>query len=270
MPIELTTTKERRDAVPTTNGGSPPRVTWADAAVTEGGFGDKKQPSQISPTTDGGLPSRVTSSGAAVIEQDFDDRKEEEHNELMDAISRSRTEVVALSPDGVVLLRLARMARSPKVLEVLLISPMLEECRNRAVEAGCEVAPKGRLGPKFFVPHTDAQAQELSDAGFELLDHHILALNTDTELIEQALQSLPRTQRPRLSAAHPGQVFEEQRCCPGQEDELRGSNLRENDECEEEEELESDSATPMVVVEHAFSTDSSLGFAEWRSHEEMP
>jgi len=191
----------------------------------------------------------------------------------MDAISRSRTEVAALSPDGVVLLKLTRMARSPKVLEVLLISPVLEECRSRAVEAGCKVAPNGRLGPKFFVPHTDAQAQELSDAGYELLDHHILALNTDTELIEQALQSLPRTQRPRLSATHPGQVSEKQRCCPGQEDELRGSNLRENDEFEEEEEeeeLESDSATPMVVVEHAFSTDSSLGFAEWRSHEDMP
>lgn len=217
------------------------------------------QASQTSPTTAGVSQAWGPS---AVIEQSPEDKKQEENDELMNAIVRSKTEVVTLSGDGVLLLRLTRMARSSQVLDVLLESPMLDECRQRVIEAGCEVAPDGSSGAKFFVPVTHVQLEELAAAGFELLDHHILALRTDKELIEQALQSLPRKRRPRLSPACLGvhEVSGKHQCPPEQDDKLGGMEEDENEEGEDEVEI-------CIVVEHAFSTDSSLGFAEWCSHD---
>merc|ERR1712125_203024 len=75
--------------------------------------------------------------------------------------------------------------------------------RERVLAAGCEIAPGGNCGPKFFVPCTKNQLEELNEAGFELLDHHILALRGDKALINQALKdALPKRQRPAVSSEH--------------------------------------------------------------------
>lgn len=123
----------------------------------------------------------------------------QENDDLMKAIQLSKSTMVPLSNDGTVLLRLTCMARTPEVLKVLLTSPVLEECRKRVTDAGCEVAPSGACRPKFFVPCTNQQLEELAQEGFELMDHNILALSSDRALIEKALGALSRPKRPRLS-----------------------------------------------------------------------
>jgi len=176
--------------------------------------------------------------------------------ELMKAIQRSRATAAPLSNDGVVLLRLTRMARTPEVIETLLTSPALQQCRNRVTDAGCEITPLGSAGPKFFVPCTTKQMDELAEAGIELMDHHILALNGDQGFIEEALKhSLPRARRPRLSPAEvcTGNASESSQRANGQGEGMLSMGG----------EFEDDQLTVMVEVERALCTDSSLCFAEW-------
>ena len=59
----------------------------------------------------------------------------------MRALQLSKAELPPLSSDGVVLFRLTRMAHTREVETVLLESPMLTECRNRVLDAGCEIMP---------------------------------------------------------------------------------------------------------------------------------
>jgi len=197
-------------------------------------------------------------------DQDNEPQKEDsdDSQELLDAIRRSQATAIPLSNDGVVLLRLTRMARTPEVIDTLLTSPALEQCRNRVTDAGCEVAPFGCAGAKFFVPCTTRQLDELAEAGIELMDHHILALHYDQGVIEEALkQSLPRARRPRLSPA-----------------EVSRNTIHNAQHASEQSEgllsvgggFEDDQLITMVEVERTFSTDSSLCFAEWSSGEAMP
>jgi len=179
---------------------------------------------------------------------------QQETDDMMKAIQLSKAEDVPLSGDGVVLLRLTRMARTPEVLDALLTSPALEECRNRVTEAGCQVAPHGACGPKFFVPCTEQQLEELVQVGFDLMDHHIIALSIDKKAIEQALQTVARTRRPRLSPAERcvKQAHRSHGCAAEQDEDPHGA----------EGEFEC-----MVTVEHAFATDSSLAYPPaWAPH----
>jgi len=101
------------------------------------------------------------------------------------------------------------------------------------------------------------------------MDYHILALQQDMEMIEAALkQSMPRTRRPRLTPADVdldaatgrgssgGGVAE-----PSGEQALQreaGEPPAATHEAPREDHL-----TTCIEVEWAFSTDSSLPFAEW-------
>ena len=91
-------------------------------------------------------------------------------------------------------------------------------------------------------PHQKC-ANANSDPGraYELDNFHILALQSDFELLDQALRCLPKRGRPRVRLDGPREQGEE-------EDE---------DEDENEEE-------PMIVAEGGLRTDSSLGYPEYQ------
>lgn len=202
---------------------------------------------------DGAVPVSPQDVVAPDEEKDLFATNQREHDDVMRAIQLSKAEEVPLSGDGTVLLRLTRMARTPDVLDALLSSPALEGCRNRVTEAGCEVAPHGVCGPKYLVPWTEQQLHELAQEGFEVMDHHILALSSDKEAIEQALQTVARKRRPRLSLAerNVNQAHSNQEWSP-----------------EEDQDFDCDNPNPMIVVEHCFATDSSLYYPQpWAPHE---
>jgi len=167
-------------------------------------------------------------------------KQENEASNLLAAIQASRADLPVLSADKVVLLRVTRMARSPLVTKVLLESPMLSHCRGRVLDAGCEIVPKelanGHCGPMLFVPCTKFQPEELAEAGFELLDHHILALQKDKAIINQALKaSLLKKTRPAVSSEHGSAISQA---------------MQEADE-------------DYVVEEGGYATDSSVGYPKY-------
>ena len=81
------------------------------------------------------------------------------------------------------------------VLEALLRSPILDECRARVVEAGCEVLPGFANGAKCFVPLT---AQQMAECSFELQPQHVVALQGGRSLLERALADVPSRKRLQL------------------------------------------------------------------------
>jgi len=185
--------------------------------------------------------SEVTNSQSGTsAAQEERHEKDAKTDELLQAIQRSKADVPAvLSGDNVVLLKLTRMARTKEVLSVLLESEALLECRRRVLEAGCEITPSWASGAKLFVPCTESQVLELEQAGFELMDHHVLALREDKEVISQALKALPKKKRPNLSCEHGA---------PG--DERAGPAADEDGPVE-------------VIEEYMWSTDSSLDFPSY-------
>merc|ERR1712187_1004379 len=90
-----------------------------------------------------------------------------------------------------------------------------------------------------------AQLSALEQAGFELLDHHILALREDKDIINEALKALPKKKRPGLSAEHGTSVEQ-----GGNVDPKYSMELEDMD----------DESCPAVVEESSFATDSSLFF----------
>ena len=94
------------------------------------------------------------------------------------------------------------------VLEALLRSPILDECRARVVEAGCEVLPGFANGAKCFVPLT---AQQMAECSFELQPQHVVALQGGRSLLERALADVPSRKRLQLKM---GQRAETKRTHP--------------------------------------------------------
>jgi len=121
---------------------------------------------------------------------------EQESEQLAQALLHSKADVPAWSNDGVVILRLTRMARSPLVLGVLHKSPALSHCRQLVEDAGCSMEPPWAGGAKLLVPLTREQLQE---ASIELSDNHIVALATDVEVIKSALAAINFKKRPKLA-----------------------------------------------------------------------
>ena len=78
-----------------------------------------------------------------------------------------------LSADGVVVLGLTRMARSPKILELLQSTALMAHCRERVAEAGCSIQPPWAGGAKTLVPLTE---EHLAEAETELSYNHIVSL----------------------------------------------------------------------------------------------
>lgn len=101
------------------------------------------------------------------------------------------------SGEGVVVIRLTRMARSPQVTNLLLQSPVLESCRRRVRDAGCDIMPDWAAGAKVFVP--SIQSQEVAEAGVTLQDHHLIVYSSDVHLIQKVLAEMPCRQRPKVS-----------------------------------------------------------------------
>eukprot|EP00913_Durusdinium_trenchii_P029102 g27286.t1 len=133
---------------------------------------------------------------------------------LMMAMRESRGDVPALNVDGVRLFRLTRMANANHVVDLLFdrLGP-LKALHDRVQEAGCSVNPEDNPLKILYVPCTEEQLlelQQLAADGFELRkDLHILALQEDAKLINQAFRELfqrlhvPRNCRPELKPEGP-------------------------------------------------------------------
>eukprot|EP00413_Alexandrium_margalefii_P028772 CAMPEP_0204571766 /NCGR_PEP_ID=MMETSP0661-20131031/39073_1 /ASSEMBLY_ACC=CAM_ASM_000606 /TAXON_ID=109239 /ORGANISM="Alexandrium margalefi, Strain AMGDE01CS-322" /LENGTH=894 /DNA_ID=CAMNT_0051580053 /DNA_START=33 /DNA_END=2717 /DNA_ORIENTATION=- len=254
MPVDFVGPKS--NGVSVVNAPSVPCAAAASAPAAASEEASREPPR-------GPPPQRFAEDARTGAEtDDLPDTKQEDNDDLLKAIQMSKSEVMPLSADGAVLLKLTRRARTPEVIHLLLTSPALEECRNRVTAAGCLLTPFGDSGAKCFVPCTNQQFTDLAQAGIELMDYHILALKSDMVLIERALQSLPRSRRPRLSTAERGA-------------DRAGGNHHDSTEQHEEAQgaaadSEDDGASSMIVLEHTFATDSSLGFQDWAPHEAMP
>jgi hypothetical protein len=173
--------------------------------------------------------------------EDLDNVRQQETDQLLAALQLSKCSPPPLNSDGVVLLRLTRMARSVDVVNLLVEAPTLAACRARVTDAGCDITPDWACGAKLFVPCTSEQVDELELQGIELSEHHILALLSDKETIEDALKALPHSRRPRLSEDHRANKQN------GLADEVVVADERE----------------PLLIVEHFLGTDSSVGFPSW-------
>lgn len=98
-----------------------------------------------------------------------------------------------ISADEVHVLRFTRYCESVK--KAIMTSPALEECRNRVLVAGCEVAPDWAGGAHFLVPMTLQQFQE---TGFELKVHHLFIRFSDISNLKAALLSTTQLDRPKF------------------------------------------------------------------------
>lgn len=122
--------------------------------------------------------------------------------DVADGLLRSKTVAGAQSGTGsssdeVVVVRLTRMARSPQVTHLLLQSPVLEPCRLRVRQAGCDIMPLWAAGAKIFVP--SIQPQDVAEAGVKLQDHHLILYRSDVHLLQEVLAEMPCRQRPKIS-----------------------------------------------------------------------
>jgi len=171
--------------------------------------------------------------------------------DLMTALCASRDQVPALNVDGVCLFRLTRMGTCPHVTDLLLdATGPLQPLHTRVLEAGCEVNPSWNLVKVLFVPLTEGQMVELQGLaahGYELSnEYHLLALQSDEELIADALRSKFRNKnRPKLKKVGP-------EIHPDQDTPLR-----------EEHDVDEDEDGPMLVLETGIRTDSDVGFPSY-------
>jgi len=155
-----------------------------------------------------------------------------------------------LNSDGVAILKMTRMARSPRVQQGLLEHPLLEECRARVSAAHCELTPEWLAGAVTFVRVTYEVLMGLRELGVELCGHHIIALSSDVEKIKSALRDIPSKVRPRLNF-NVGQVAQTgQRQAQGSAAEI--ARFGEEDD------------VPEIVIEQTLATDSSVGFPSWQ------
>lgn len=117
-------------------------------------------------------------------------------NTLLRSKGSSSPGNIASGMDDIILLRLARKARSPEVAAQLLGSPFLANCRAHVIAAGCEVEPAWANGAKLLTPITH---QQVLQAGLELEHYHIIACQCDVADINHALAVIPCRQRPKLA-----------------------------------------------------------------------
>jgi len=155
-------------------------------------------------------------------------------------------EGLPLSFDGVTIFRITRYAHSEATLQVLLESPLLNECRSRVADAGCDIIPEWGNGAKCFVPLTPDQSHELARLGIELQPHHVIALKTDLESLNSALQSMASRKRARVNVDHHASY----------PDACAASSFDDLSEHSDNEELQIVIAEPQSWP----ATDSSVGF----------
>eukprot|EP00435_Cladocopium_sp_Y103_P072602 s45_g40.t1 len=181
-------------------------------------------------------------------------------DDLMTALQLSRNQVPALSMDGVCVFRLTRMATSEHVTRVLLdATGPLWQLHRRVLEAGCEVDPEWNLVRALFVPLTEAQMTELqalSERGYELnKTDHLLALQSDQDLITKALRLICCKGRPKLLPVRPDENGREKKAGP------EAASSGHGDVPDQEEAMDEDE--PLLVLESGIRTDSDVGFPSY-------
>eukprot|EP00435_Cladocopium_sp_Y103_P071910 s45_g38.t1 len=122
------------------------------------------------------------------------------------AVLRSDQNEPTLSSDGVCLFRLKSMATSAYVTGVLLdATGPFWKLHKRVLEAGCLVDPENPV-KALFVPITEvAELEALTERGYELSKQkHILALQSDQDLITEALREIYWRYRPKIAGVVPG------------------------------------------------------------------
>lgn len=180
-----------------------------------------------------------------------DEVKTEEMDDLLRAVQHSKEVVPALNSHGVSLFKLTRMATST-FMSNLLFNPEgpLKALHDRVLAAGCQVDPAWSPVKALFIPMTEEQMQELTALavhGYELSkEDHILALKEDETLLNEALKSCSRCKnRPKAKQVGP-QISQAPRSSTDVPQD--GGNDMDDDD------------GPMVVLEGAIRTDSSVGF----------
>eukprot|EP00435_Cladocopium_sp_Y103_P067609 s45_g30.t1 len=172
-------------------------------------------------------------------------------DDLMTALQLSRDQVPVLNIDGVCVFRLTRMASSDHVTRVLLdATGPLRQLHRRVLEAGCEVNPEWSPVKALLVPITESQMAELqalAEHGYELTKRdHILALQTDQDLITKALSQICRKNRPKLKKAGP---------------EIPEAAMPADAPVEQQD--DSDEDEPLLVLESGLRTDSDVGYPSY-------
>jgi hypothetical protein len=146
------------------------------------------------------------SNGGDVVEKDEESKAvessivtahEEEAAHLSEALLQSKADVMALSGDDVVIVRLT--GRTAQVAKVLCESPHSKDCRHRVAEAQCDIFPPWANGACLLVPLT---FEQMDEAQIELHAHNIVALRSDLDSIRLALSTLSNRQRPKLRPEH--------------------------------------------------------------------
>jgi hypothetical protein len=120
---------------------------------------------------------------------------------LLQGIQNSKADPLPLNPDGVVVLRLTRMARSSRLREHLRM--MLAPCCKHVEEAGCALEPEFAEGAQFFIPLTQ---EHIAEAQLELSCDHVIILNSDVERFKAAIREFncQGKRRPGVDSVHPG------------------------------------------------------------------
>lgn len=85
------------------------------------------------------------------------------------------------------------------LMEALLVCSELDACRQRVLDAGCELKPAWAGGAFLLVPLTREMFSELE---LELKPHHALLLLSDVDVFKTALLALPCRQRPSVRDDH--------------------------------------------------------------------
>lgn len=118
---------------------------------------------------------------------------------LMQALMNSKQDLpktgLPLNSDGVVVLRLTRMAGSERLREHLRATPTLAPCRQRVEDAGCSLEnQEWGHGAQFWVPLTHEQVAE---AELELSFDNVVILSSDVEQFKLALHEFNRRGKKR-------------------------------------------------------------------------
>ena len=144
--------------------------------------------------------------------------EERDYNQLMRGIQISNYDIPAtgipLNADGVVMLRLTRMARSPQLRAHLVTTAVLESDRKLVTDAGCSFEPSWAGGALVLVPLTPEQ---VSEEGLDVKYDTVIALCCAVGRIKEALKEFncEGKKRPTISSI-PADIVRQKRSRGGE------------------------------------------------------
>jgi len=194
---------------------------------------------------------------------------------LMQVLNAAKADASAngipLNADGVALMRLTRMARSPGLRAHLRKTPLLEPCRHTVAEAACSLEPLWGEGALLLIPLSHEQ---LTEAGITLSYDNVVLLSHDVDKFKAALKEFncKGKKRPTLTAIGDDAIHNKrQRGETGQSSDSGGPWVRTEESstlttCSEASVANDDFEDAPVEVEMVTSfslrTDSSLGLPQ--------